>query len=222
MNQSPNNLTRRYDGITRYAGVPTEQETGRLHYNENLYGPSPRCMDTLRQTSFNDLCLYESGSHDDLTDALSEKFGVPVGCIFTGNGSAENLRSIMNIFTKPGDTVLLPDPGWSYYTGLADCRFLKVEKFPIVETAQACVFDENDIRQKIEALRPAVVVIASPAMPTGNSMPDDMLEGIVRDFPDTLIVVDEAYYGFRPYTLDVARMVKNYDNVLFSRTFSKY
>ena len=43
-----------------------------------------------------------------------------------------------------------------------------------------------------------------------------------RDFPDTLIVVDEAYFGFKPYTPDVARMVSTYDNVLFSRTFSKY
>lgn len=222
MNQSPNNLTRRYDGITRYAGVPTEQETGRLHYNENLYGPSPRCMDTLRETSFNDLCLYESGSHDDLTDALSEKFGVPVECIFTGNGSAENLRSIMNIFTKPGDTVLLPDPGWSYYTGLADCRFLRVERFPIDETEDACVFDERDIRARLTALKPAVTIIASPAMPTGNSMDDGTFESLVRDFPETLFVADEAYFGFKKYTLDVPRMIGTYDNVIFSRTFSKY
>ena len=222
MEHTTNRITGRYAGITRYAGVPTEQTTGRLHYNENLYGPSPRCLATLAQTTPEDLCLYESGARDDLTDALSEKFNIPVENIFTGNGSAENLRSVMNIFTKPGDTVLLPDPGWSYYTGLADCRFLKVEKFPIVETEQACVFDEADIRQRIQTLQPAVVVIASPAMPTGNSMPDDMLEGLVRDFPETLIVVDEAYFGFRPYTLDAARMVKTYDNVLFSRTFSKY
>lgn len=217
-----NRITGRYEGITRYAGVPTEQTTGRLHYNENLYGPSPKCLATLARTAPEDLCLYESGARDDLTDALAEKFNIPAENIFTGNGSAENLRSVMNIFTKPGDTVLLPDPGWSYYTGLADCRFLKVEKFPITETEQACVFDEADIRKRILTLRPAVVIIASPAMPTGNSMPDDMLEGLVRDFPDTLIVADEAYFGFRPYTLDVARMVKTYDNVLFSRTFSKY
>ena len=222
MDNATNRITGRYEGITRYAGVPTEQTTGRLHYNENLYGPSPRCLATLAQTTPEDLCLYESGARDDLTDALAAKFNIPVENIFTGNGSAENLRSVMNIFTKAGDTVLLPDPGWSYYTGLADCRFLKVEKFPIAETEQACVFDEADIRQRIRTLRPAVVVIASPAMPTGNSMPDDMLEGIVRDFPDTLVVVDEAYYGFRPYTLDAARMVRTYDNVLFSRTFSKY
>ena len=54
MNHPSDKLTQRYDGITRYAGVPTEQETGRLHYNENLYGPSPRCMETLRQTTVED------------------------------------------------------------------------------------------------------------------------------------------------------------------------
>ena len=222
MDRTSSRITGRYEGITRYAGVPTEQLTGRLHYNENLYGPSPKCLETLARTTPEDLCLYESGARDDLTDALAEKFGVPAECIFTGNGSAENLRSVMNIFTKAGDTVLLPDPGWSYYTGLADCRFLNVERFPIVETQQACVFDLADIRDRITRLKPAVTVIASPAMPTGNAMADDDLEGLVRDFPDVLFVVDEAYYGFRDYTLDVARMITTYDNVLFSRTFSKY
>ena len=222
MEKNKNKITGRYEGISRYAGVPTEQTTGRLHYNENLYGPSPRCLETLAQTSALDLCLYESGSHDDLTDALAEVYGVPAETVFTGNGSAENLRSIMNIFTKAGDTVLLPDPGWSYYTGLADCRFLNVERFPIPETAEACVFDPATIRSMIETLRPSLVIIASPAMPTGNSMDDDTLEALVRDYPDTLIVVDEAYYGFKPYTLDLPRMLKTYDNVIFSRTFSKY
>ena len=215
-------ITERYRGITRYAGVPTEQNTGRLHYNENIYGPSPRCLETLAGTSAEDLCLYESGSRDDLTDALSQKYNIPVECIFTGNGSAENLRSIMNIFTKAGDTVLLPDPGWSYYTGLADCRFLNVERFPIVETADACVFDIGDIRARIERLKPSLAIIASPAMPTGNSMDDGDLEALVRAFPDTLFVIDEAYYGFKEYTLDVPRMVREYENVVFSRTFSKY
>ena len=215
-------ITGRYKGITRYAGVPTEQTEGRLHYNENLYGPSPRCLETLAQTVPEDLCLYESGAHDDLTDALAETFGVSAENVFTGNGSAENLRSVMHIFTKAGDTVLLPDPGWSYYTGLADCRFLHVERFPIVETETACEFDPADIRARLDRLQPALTVIASPAMPTGNSMADDDLEALVRDYPDTLFVIDEAYFGFKPYTLDVPRLIRTYDNVLFSRTFSKY
>lgn len=222
MERKATEITERYRGITRYAGVPTEQSTGRLHYNENIYGPSPKCFETLSQTTTEDLCLYESGSHDDLIDALSEKFGIPTGNIFLGNGSAENLRSIMNVFTKAGDTVLLPDPGWSYYTGLADCRFLRVERFPIKETEDACVFDLEALKYALETLRPALTIIANPAMPTGNSMDDAALEDLVKDFPGTLFVIDEAYYGFKEYTLDVKRMIDSCDNVLFSRTFSKY
>ncbi len=83
-----NRITGRYEGITRYAGVPTEQTAGRLHYNENLYGPSPRCLETLARTMPEALCLYESGARDDLTDALAEKFNMPAENIDTGNGSA--------------------------------------------------------------------------------------------------------------------------------------
>jgi histidinol-phosphate aminotransferase len=35
-------------------------------------------------------------------------------------------------------------------------------------------------------------------------------------------LIDEAYYGFCDYTLDIARLIKTYDNVVFSRTFSKF
>ncbi|MBQ1552860.1 MAG: histidinol-phosphate aminotransferase family protein [Clostridia bacterium] len=215
-------ITERYRGITRYAGVPTEQNTGRLHYNENIYGPSPLCLETLKETTPEDLCLYESGSRDDLVDALSEKFGIPAENIFLGNGSAENLRSMMSIFTKAGDTVLLPDPGWSYYTGLADCRFLRVERFPIKETEDACVFDLDALENALDTLRPALTVIANPAMPTGNGMDDATLEDTVKNHPGTLFIIDEAYFGFKKYTLDVKRMIDAYDNVIFSRTFSKY
>ena len=59
-----------YDGITRYSGVPTDQVTGRLHYNENLFGPSPKCLETLKEVTPADLYLYESNEKDDLLEVL--------------------------------------------------------------------------------------------------------------------------------------------------------
>ena len=217
-----NSLTAPYNGITRYAGVPTEQLTGRLHYNENLYGPSPLCFETLKKVTPEDISLYESGPRDDLIDAVSAKFSIPSENIFTGNGSAENIKSIISIFTKEGDTVLLPDPGWSYYTGLANYKFLKVELYPILEEDGLCKHDIATLREKAEKDHPKLIIITSPAMPTGNKIADEDLEAIIKDFPDSLILVDEAYYGFADYTLDVNRIIHTYDNVIFSRTFSKY
>lgn len=215
-------LTKPYDGITRYAGVPTEQTTGRLHYNENLYGPSPKCLETLKETTMTDLYLYESTAKEDLIEALSKKLGLPEENLFLNNGSAENLKSIISVIARPGDTVMLPDPGWSYYFGLADYRFLKIVKYQIAEGETKCNHDVANIRAMIEKYDPKIVLIASPAMPTGNKMADEELEDLIRSYPNTLMLIDEAYYGFAEYTLDIRRLIETYDNVVFSRTFSKY
>ena len=215
-------LTQPYSGITRYGGVPTEQTTGRLHYNENLYGPSPKCLESLKLTTMEDLYLYESTAKEDLIGALSAKIGIPEENLFLNNGSAENLKSIIGVIARPGDTVLLPDPGWSYYFGLADYRFLNVIPYPIAECETKCEHDIETLRALIEKHDPKIVLIASPAMPTGNKMADEVLEDLIRSYPNTLMLIDEAYYGFTDYTLDIRRLIETYDNVVFSRTFSKF
>lgn len=215
-------LTKPYDGITRYGGVPTEQTTGRLHYNENLYGPSPKCLESLKETVMTDLYLYESTAKEDLIEALSKKIGVPEKNLFLNNGSAENLKSIIGVIARPGDTVLLPDPGWSYYFGLADYRFLNIVKYEIAEGETKCDHNVANLRAMIEKHDPKIVLIASPAMPTGNKMADEDLEDLIRSYPNTLMLIDEAYYGFADYRLDIRRLIETYDNVVFSRTFSKF
>ena len=217
-----NRLIAPYEGITRYAGVPTEQTTGRLHYNENLYGPSPKCMETLKELVPSDLALYESNEKYDLIDALAEETGLPKENLFCNNGSAENLKSIISIIARPGDTILLPDPGWSYYYGIADYRFVNIVKYDILEGKTKCAHDVKGIRALIEKHNPKIVILTTPAMPTGNKMADEDIEGIIRDYPETLVIVDEAYLGFSKYTLDIRRLIETYDNVVFSRTFSKY
>ena len=211
-----------YDGITRYSGVPTDQVTGRLHYNENLFGPSPKCLETLKEVTPADLYLYESNEKDDLLEVLSEELGIPAENMFLNNGSAENIKSIISMICTRGDTILMPDPGWSYYTGLADYRFLNIVRYPILEGETKCAHDVATIRKMIEEHNPKIAIITTPAMPTGNAMADDVLEDIIRSYPDTLILVDEAYLGFRPYTLDVPRLINTYDNLVLSRTFSKF
>ena len=217
-----NGLIDSYKGITRYSGVPTEKTTGRLHYNENLYGPSPKCIETLKQLVPTDLNLYDSTKNDDLIEELSKKLGIPAENLFLNNGSAENIKSFISLIARPGSTILLPDPGWSYYYGVADYRFVNIVKYDIIEGKNKCAHDVKGIRELAAKYNPKIIIITTPAMPTGNKISDKDLEDIIRSYPDTLIIVDEAYYGFSEYTLDVKRIIETYDNVVFSRTFSKY
>lgn len=216
------NLFSTYDGISRYSGVPTEQLTGRLHYNENLYGPSPKCIETLSKVTPEDLYIYESGVNDDLTDAISKDIGIPSDNLFLNNGSAENIKSILSIFTTRGDTILLPNPGWSYYFGLTNYKFLNVVTYPILEDGRKCRHDVEAIKRLYAEHKPKLIIITSPAMPTGNKMNDSDIEDILDCCRESIVLLDEAYLGFAPYTLDVKRLISKYDNLVFSRTFSKY
>ena len=215
-------LFKEYEGISRYAGVPTTQVTGRMHYNENLYGPSPKCFETLKELEKSDIYLYESGPDDDLIDAISKKTGIPVDNLFLNNGSAENIKTIFSVVSKPNMAVVLPDPGWSYYTGIADYKFCDKYYYPILEGETKCYHDFDTLRKLAEDHNPRIIIITSPAMPTSNAGDAEKIEGIIKDFPESVVIMDEAYIGYAPYNLDPIRLINTYDNVVFSRTFSKY
>lgn len=212
----------RYKNINRYAGVPTDWVSGRLHYNENLWGPSPKCLDELYKTTPEDLYLYDSTEEDDLQIALEEKLGISRKNLFLHNGSAESIKTLFSVMLNKDDNVLLPTPGWSYYGGVVDYKFGNKIYYDIIEDGDKCAHNIDDIIAKAKQYSPKIIVITNPAMPTGNAMSAENIEKIIKMFPGSMILLDEAYHGFAPYTLDVKRIINTYDNVVFSRTFSKY
>lgn len=215
-------LFERYSDISRYAGVPTDWVTGRLHYNENLFGPTPKCLEVLYKTTMEDLYLYDSTEDDDLLIALEKKLKISRRNLFLHNGSAESIKSLFSIMLEKGDTVLIPSPGWSYYASIIGYKFGQAICYDIIEGNEKCIHSIEDIMEKAQRFNPKVIVITSPAMPTGNKISADALEEVVRNNPGTMVLVDEAYYGFCDYDIDVKYMISTYDNVIFSRTFSKY
>lgn len=225
MQHSPKNhsIFHLYDGITRYAGVPTDQLTGRLHYNENLFGPSPKCLEVLRQTTLEDICLYDSTDSCPLIDAVSKQHAIPKEYIFLHNGSAELMKTIFSIMLERGDTIMVQDPGWSYYSSVASYKGAKTVKYNVImDGGVTCKHDVEDILSKAKAVQPKVIVVTSPAMPTGQVISQADLVRIIEANPLSLVLVDEAYAGYQPNTLNEYELASKYENVVFSRTFSKY
>jgi histidinol-phosphate aminotransferase len=74
-----------------------------------------------------------------------------------------------------------------------------------------------------ERERPKVVIIASPNNPTGNRIDSRDLKRFLDTCRDTIVMIDEAYWGFgstensyvKPY-------IDEYPNLIICRTFSKY
>lgn len=218
-----NHFFQKYSEVKSYHSVPTEQLTGRLHLNENLFKPSPKCMDVLKEAKIEDLYLYDLGHDDELLEALSEDTGISTNNIFVHNGSSECIKSIGSILLNEGDVVLVPHPGWSYYKSVADAKFAKCINYEVREGDDSYEYNVEDILQKAKEYKPRLIVITSPQMPTGCEISYEDIEKIVSENKDSVILLDEAYWGYSDVTSKFEKMlITKYANVVVTRTFSKF
>lgn len=216
------NLYGKYKGITRYAGVKTNNRNGRLHFNENLWGPSPNALKPFHEAIAEELYLYDSQELDDLCVAIAGKYGFGYDNIFLHNSGSEMVKSIITLMIGENDGVLLPLPHWSYYPGVVDYRFGHKSFYGFHEDGDKCYHNIDDLLQKAKKNKPKMIIVTSPAMPSGNLIKPEDLEIIVKNNPQSLVYVDQAYFGFEDDPIDVKYFINNYDNVMFARTFSKF
>ena len=63
------------------------------------------------------------------------------------------------------------------------------------------------------------IVFPNPNAPTGICESVEFVEDIVKDNPDSIVIIDEAYIDFGGET--VLPLIDKYDNLVVTRTFSK-
>ncbi len=213
----------KYADVKSYHSVPTEQLSGRLHLNENLFKPSPRCFDVLKEIKTEDLYLYDLSNKDYLIDALSVSIGISSNNIFMHNGSAEVIKSIFSILLNEGDIVLVPTPGWSYYKSVADAKFAKCITYMVNEGTDSYEYDLDDLLKEAEKCFPRIIVLTSPHMPTGCTINNEDIEKVIESNRDSIIMIDEAYWGYGDDTNEFEKkIITRYSNVVITRTFSKF
>lgn len=213
----------KYSDIKSYHSVPTEQLGGRLHLNENLFKPSPKCLEVLKDIVMEDLYLYDLGHSDKLVDTLSKSTGISSNNIFVHNGSAEVIKSIFSILLSEKDKILIPAPGWSYYKSVADEKFAECISYEVRETEECYEYNIDDLLEKSEQFQPKIIVITSPQMPTGCGIRYEDIEKIVSKNVNSVIMLDEAYWGYGiDDNLFEKKIITKYSNVVITRTFSKF
>lgn len=210
-----------YAETRQYSVVATEQKTGRLHVNENLFGPSPRCLEVLKNISAEDLSQYDLSREDELASAISRKTGLPLDNILIHSGSSDVIKTVMTIVLNKGDTVLLPSPAWNYYKSVVELRLAKAAYYNVEPGENEYVFDTDGLMKEAKKRRPRVIIITTPHNPTGAVMSPRDVERVVKENPASLVIIDEAYLGFSDVEYDVKHLLHDYDNIVFTRTFSK-
>jgi histidinol-phosphate aminotransferase len=195
--------------------------------NENMYGPSPKCFEVLRSITSQELSVYSRdftrGVKSRLSERLAQEFKIPESQLLLGEGSEDLLKQAVHCYMGPGEKILCPAQSWWYYQALASEVGGETITYALKEGPDAFYYDVDELVALYQKESPRVVLIASPNNPTGNSYPDDQLKKLVEAFRESIVVLDEAYWGFGDLTNErVSEFSKQYRNLVILRTFSKY
>ena len=205
------------DGVRKVTPyVPGEQpkqaDIIKLNTNECPYPPAPEVEAALNNISYETMRLYPDPDCRELTEALSEYYGVSEKQIFVGIGSDDVLAMAFLTFFNTGKPILFPDITYSFYDVWAELFRIPYEQIPLKDDFQ--IRAEEYIGRDCGG-----IVIANPNAPTGAFLPLTELEKIIAAGRDVVVIVDEAYIDFGGES--ALSLVEKYENLLVVQTFSK-
>ena len=196
--------------------VPGEQpglgeRVVKLNTNENPFAPSDKVMQAIAQVEPEMLRRYPDPVAARFRAAAAKVLAVTPDMILAGNGSDELLTIATRTFVPPGGVLTSAEPTYSLYPILAR----------IEQATYAPVPWEKDWSLPLDALlatKADAVFLVNPNAPSGTFVSPTKVEELVRQFRG-LVLVDEAYVDFADD--NCLALVKEYPNVVLSRTLSK-
>lgn len=200
--------------------VSPEERTSilKLDWNEATIPPSPKVEERIEKL-LQEPCffnLYPATYNEELYQLLSEYVELPKENIQYFGSSDALHEYICKVFISVGDPVMILGP--SYDNFRLTCQANGADVF-FSYYNDDFTFDAGKFEDDICRIEPAVVYICNPNNPTGNVHEESYIEHLLNKFPDTLFLIDEAYYEFSGITCK--DLVVRYGNILISRTMSK-
>lgn len=188
-----------------------------LASNENPYGPSDEAIEAVTSAA-PEMNAYPKASHTDLQRALAEHWNVMPDQIWLSPGADGAIDYLSRAMLEPGDGLLCPEPGFSYYGMSGRYHHGTIRTYPSMD-GKTCAVTSETVLQSYEDER--LVYLTTPHNPTGDVLSLEEIETIAAETePETLVVVDEAYGEFA--TVDSAReLIADRTDVAVLRTFSK-
>ncbi len=204
-------LDKKLEGLVPY--TPGEQPRGinnliKLNTNENPFPPSPKVLEAISKAA-QTLNLYSDPTCGRAAEAIAAFYGVKKENVFLSNGSDETLSFIFHGLC--GNGAAFPDVTYGFYKVFAAMFGVKQTIIPLDEAFRINIDDYKDIN--------ATVVIANPNAPTGILLPLTEIEKLLKQNPNRLVVVDEAYIDFGGES--AVKLTGKYQNLLVVQTFSK-
>ena len=190
----------------------------KLSANENILGSSPKAREAFA-SAIDQLHMYPEGRSNILREAIGARFGLEPERLLFGCGSDAILRLLNQTFLEPGDNIVQGESGFGAYAiGARACQAeIRMAKEPNYR------IDVDEMLKMVDA-RTRLVFVANPANPTGTWITGSEVRRLHAALPPSVVLVlDGAYDGFisEPEYEDGFAMVREFENVVATRTFSK-
>ncbi len=197
---------------------PDDTQTIKLNTNENPYPPSPAIDATLSTLTGAALRRYPNPTASELRELIATHHGIdPAQAVVTHAGD-EALRLALTTFVSPGAWFGMAEPSYSLYPVLAAIQDAQVHRVALDDQW----LPPTDFVEQINAQHCQLTCLVNPHAPSGSLMSYEQLRDIARDIEGVLLI-DEAYADFvdPELELDTCKLIREFDNVLILRTFSK-
>ncbi|MFZ9314154.1 MAG: histidinol-phosphate transaminase [Burkholderiaceae bacterium] len=205
-------------GLSPY--VPGEQpkivDLIKLNTNENPYPPSPRVVSALQDELEGDgasLRLYPDPASMAVRQAAAADWGLSSNEVFVGNGSDEVLAfAFQALLNHPSrGPLVFPDISYSFYPSY--CRLYGIG---FAEFALNSRFEIDLSQIPAEA---GAVIFPNPNAPTGLALSRNVIQAFLRERPELMVVVDEAYVDFGAESC--VPLIREHPNLLVTQSLSK-
>lgn len=188
-----------------------------LDFNECTIPTSPIVGDALK--TFIDsgkLGIYPE--YDDAYKAVASYAGVQRDELLLTNGSDEAIDLVFRAFTSEGDKVIIPAPSFVMFNQYAQGAGNQILQ-PCYSTSTGSLqFPLTEVMQLIDKTV-KLIVVCNPNNPTGTLLPIKDIRKILDKAKGAIVLLDEAYFEFS--TLTAVSLLKEYKNLIITRTFSK-
>lgn len=196
--------------------LPKVGDIVKADWNESGDEPSPRVKEALRAFLRGiPLRWYPDVEATKLREAIAEYNGCTYDQTQVFSGSDAALEYFCRAFLNPGDEVIIRTPTYDNFRVYVESNGGQVIA---VNNPSPFTLDISAITDAITA-KTKLIYLVNPCNPTGVAYAEKEVKRILDAAPNALVISDEAYFEF--YGKTALPLLKNYPNLVISRSFSK-
>lgn len=199
-------------GLKPYEAAAQVEGAVRLNANEAHWNTS----DGFRRP----LNRYPEVRPARLCRLLADHYDRGVEEILVTRGSSEAIDLLIRSFCRPGtDNIVMPAPTFSMYRHYARIQGAEIREIPL-DRERSFAIDDRALLGACDQ-NTKLVFLCSPNNPTGTTIPENTVRGILAGRANqSIVIVDEAYVEFSDASSTTA-LLDEFDNLVVLRTLSK-